>query len=83
MKSWKSTLGGALSAAGSMMVGIGVIPQLGGAPNKLLTIVALIGFFFNVAGTFFGHLFAADQSELIKVSQANQEPVPQNPPKQP
>jgi hypothetical protein len=76
MKSWKSTLGGALSAAGSMMVGIGVVPQLSGAPNHFLTYVALIGFVLNVLGTFFAHLFAADQSELIAVSRATQEPVP-------
>lgn len=77
MKSWKSTLGGSLSAAGSMMVGIGVVPQLGGTPSKLLTYIALTGFIMNVLGTFFGHLFAADQSELIRVRQTYQTPVPE------
>lgn len=66
MKSWKSTLGGALGAAGSMMVGIGVIPQLGDTHSRILTNIAMVGFVFNVAGTFFGHLFAADQSEVTK-----------------
>jgi hypothetical protein len=66
-KSWQTTLGGALSAAGSMMVGIGVIPQLGGQSNKLLSWVALVGFFLNVAGTFFAHLFAADAVQLASV----------------
>jgi len=66
---WKSTLGGAFGAAGTMMVGIGVVPQLGGTPNKFLTYVALVGFGFNVVGTFLGHLFAADASELKSVQQ--------------
>lgn len=56
---------------------IGVVPQLGGTPSKLLTYIALTGFIMNVLGTFFGHLFAADQSELIRVSQTYQTPVPE------
>ena len=59
--------------------GIGIVPQLSGTPNGLLTKVALGGFVLNVLGTFFGHLFAADQSELIKTSQVTQEPVPVKP----
>lgn len=66
-KSLQTTLGGALSAAGSMMVGIGVIPQLGGQSSKLLSWVALIGFFCNVLGTFFAHLFAADARQVASL----------------
>jgi hypothetical protein len=58
--SWKTTLGGAFSAAGSAMVGIGVVPQLAGTPNKVLTYIAMAGFICNVIGTFVSHLFAAD-----------------------
>lgn len=76
MTNWQSTLGGAFGAAGTMMVGIGVVPQLGGTPNKLLTYVALIGFGFNVVGTFLGHLFAADAKQLESV-QAQMLKVPE------
>lgn len=74
-KSWRSTIGGAFSAAGSLMVGIGVVPQLGGTPNKLLSYIALAGFIFNVIGTFLGHLFAADAQELRNM-QASMMEVP-------
>lgn len=64
MTSWKSTIGGALSATGTMLVGIGVIPQLKEGPSGYLQTVALIGFALQAAGTFFGHLFAADKTEV-------------------
>lgn len=81
MKSWKSTLGGALSATGVSLVGVGVVPQLAGAPNKFLLWLAVTGFILQALGTFFGHLFAADQSELIRVSQVTQTPIPPPEPK--
>lgn len=49
------------------MVGIGVVPQLGGTPSQILTWVALVGFACNVVGTFLGHLFAADAAALRSV----------------
>jgi hypothetical protein len=58
--SWKTTIGGAFSAAGIAMIGVGVTPQLTGLPSKFLSYVAITGFIFSVIGTFLGHLFAAD-----------------------
>lgn len=68
MKSWKSTLGGALTAAGTLLMGIGITPQFyqdPGFPSKVLTWVMLTGFLLNAAGAFFGHLYAADQATLL------------------
>ena len=67
MKSWKSTIGGALSALGTALVGVGVIPQLGGVPSKVHTHIALAGFILSSLGKFFAHLFSADASELRKI----------------
>jgi hypothetical protein len=72
MKSWKSTLGGALSATGTFLVGIGVVPQLSGSSSTMLTYIALVGFFLQAAGTFFGHLFSADKSAVESVLRAQQ-----------
>ena len=68
-RSWKSTLGGALSALGTSLVGVGVVPQLSGMPSQTLTRVALAGFVFQALGQFFGHLFAADADVVTKAIQ--------------
>lgn len=65
---WKSTIGGAFSALGSMLMGIGIVPQLGGMPSKTLTVIALVGFFCNAIGSFLGHLFAADAKTVADLS---------------
>ncbi len=57
---WQTNIGGALGALGSALVGVGVVPQLAGTPNKFLTVVAIAGFFCSAAGKFFTALFAAD-----------------------
>ena len=64
-KSWKTTLGGALSALGKTLMGIGVVPQLSGEPKPFLTYVAVAGFVLDALGSFFAHLFAVDQGALI------------------
>jgi hypothetical protein len=66
MKSWKSTLGGALSALGTALMGVGIIPQLSSEPNRTLTSIALAGFICSALGQFFGHLFAADTTQVQK-----------------
>lgn len=73
MKNWHSTIGGAFAASGAMMVGIGVVPQLGGTPNKLLTWIALLGFVFNVVGVFLAHLFAADARTVTELGKQMRE----------
>lgn len=57
---YRSTLGGACSAAGTTLMGIGVITQLSGTSSKLIQGITLVGFLLTAAGQFFGHLFAAD-----------------------
>ncbi len=67
MKNWRTTIGGALGALGSALVGVGVLPQLSGVPNKFLTYVAVAGFFCSAFGKFFTSLFAADATVLKQV----------------
>ncbi len=68
-RDWKSTIGGAFSALGTSLIGIGVVPQLAGSPSKMLLYVAVAGFFCQGIGSFFGHLFAADASALDGLKQ--------------
>lgn len=68
-KSWKSTIGGAFSALGKTLMGIGILPQLSGIPSPMLTHVALAGFVCDGIGTFLGHLFAADATALQVLNQ--------------
>jgi len=65
---YKSTIGGAFSALGTTLIGVGVVPQLSGVPNKFLTYVAVAGFLFTAIGQFLGHLFAADAATLRALS---------------
>lgn len=59
--SWKTTVGGAFSALGVTLTGVGVVPQLGAnVHSTVLTNIALAGFFCTGIGTFLSHLFAAD-----------------------
>ena len=60
--SWKTTLGGALTATGHTLMGVGVVPQLGGVQSKFLLYTAAAGFVLGALGTFFTGLFAADHS---------------------
>lgn len=85
MQNWRTNIGGALGALGSTLVGVGVVPQLGGTPNKFLTYVAVAGFFISASGKFFTALFAADARQLQDLKQqvdsntafvANQPPKP-------
>lgn len=73
MRSWKTTLGGALGALGTALMGIGVVPQLSGTPSKFLTVVAGVGFACNALGIFFGHLFAVDTTTVINAMKDQQD----------
>lgn len=59
--SWQTTIGGAFSALGVTLMGVGIVPQLGNGAvaNPTLTKIALAGFICSAIGTFFSHLFAA------------------------
>lgn len=76
MRNWKSTIGGAFGALGTALMGIGIVPQLGGSPSTLLTYIALAGFICNAIGIFFGHLFAADAA-AVRGLQAQMAVVPE------
>ena len=78
---WRSTLGGACSAAGTTLMGIGVMSQFSGAHSGLIQDVTLVGFVLTAAGQFFGHLFAADSrqvNDLINEVQDVKETVVKN-----
>ena len=66
MTSWKTTIGGALSALGTTLMGVGLVPQVANGPSPLLMWVSISGFIVSALGTFFSHLFAADKSDMIK-----------------
>jgi hypothetical protein len=70
MPHWKTTLGGSLSAFGKALIGIGIVPQLGGLPSKVLTGIALAGFVIDAVGSFLGHLFAADAAQVASMATA-------------
>jgi hypothetical protein len=67
VKSYQTTLGGALGALGKALMGVGIVPQLAGTPSKFLLYVAVAGFLLDALGSFFTALFAADQSQVIKM----------------
>jgi hypothetical protein len=64
MRNWRTNLGGALGTLGTALVGIGVVPQLSGVPNKFLTYTAVAGFFLSAFGKFFHALFSADAANV-------------------
>lgn len=68
MSNLKTTIGGALSALGTTLVGVGVVPQLAGTPSKFLTYCAIAGFFCSALGKFFSALFSADAKTVQKLS---------------
>lgn len=68
MTNIKTTIGGALSALGTTLMGVGMIPQLAGTPSKFLTYCAVTGFILTALGQFFGSLFSADSATVKKLS---------------
>lgn len=70
MTSIRTTIGGALSALGTALMGVGIIPQLQGAPSPMLTNIALTGFVCSALGQFFAHLFAADAKQQRQNTEA-------------
>lgn len=72
MTHYKTTIGGALSALGTTLMGIGLVPQVAEGPSEVLTYVALSGFVLNAVGTFLVHLFAADKEEVKKLIEASE-----------
>ena len=64
MKNWRTTIGGAVSVLGTSLIAGGILPQLNGAPSKLLTYTAFTGFVLSCVGKFLTALFAADAAQV-------------------
>lgn len=63
MSSSKTNIGGALTALGTTLLGIGIVPQLSGAPSALLTGTAIGGFFIAAVGGALTGFFARDNDK--------------------
>jgi hypothetical protein len=64
IKNWRTNIGGAISVLGTSLIGFGILPQLSGAPSKLLTYTAFIGFVLSAIGKAATALFAADAAQV-------------------
>jgi hypothetical protein len=60
MKNWKTTIGGAFSALGTSLAGVGTVSALSGISPKIMCGIALGGFALSALGKFFACLFAQD-----------------------
>jgi hypothetical protein len=70
MTNWKTNLGGAVSVLGTSLIGIGLVPQVGGTPSKFLTYTAVVGFILSALGKSLTALFAADASTVKSIAAA-------------
>ena len=69
-KNWKTNLGGAISLLGTSLLGVGILPQIGGANNPVLWWIALVGFILKAIGEFLTALFAADATAMNNIAAA-------------
>jgi hypothetical protein len=76
MKSWKTTLGGALGAAGTALMGAGSLDWL---PPSHKTVIMEVGFFAGILGVLFVGLFARDNDRTSEDVGAGQPPNPTPP----
>jgi hypothetical protein len=65
MNNWKTTIGGALSALGTTLAGVGTVGCIAsladnGKVKTFIVVCTLAGFILSAVGKFFGMLFAAD-----------------------
>lgn len=67
---WRTNLGGAISVLGTSLIGIGIVPQLAGAPSKVLLWVTVVGFILSAVGKFVTALFAADAKVVGELAKA-------------
>jgi len=68
MRSWKTTLGGACSALGTFLMGIGIVPSLTNvAAAEELKWLVISGFVLQGIGNFFAHLFSVDQVSVGRI----------------
>jgi hypothetical protein len=68
MKNWRTNLGGAISVLGTSLIGLGILPQLSGASNKLLTYTAFVGFVLSAFGKAATALFSADATQVNQIA---------------
>ena len=80
MTNYKTTIGGAFSVLGTTLIGVGIVPQLAGTPNQWLTYCAVAGFVCSALGKFLTALFAADATQLAKLTDQVNNTVASNKP---
>ncbi len=68
IKNWRTNIGGAVNVLGTSLVAFGVLPQLSGAPSKLLTYTAFAGFVLSAVGKALTALFAADAAQVNQLA---------------
>ncbi len=70
-KHWKTNLGGAIAITGTALIGVGIVPQIGGSSySQFLTILAIIGFVMSAVGKGVAALFAADARMVNNIAAA-------------
>lgn len=68
MTNSKTSYAGAITVLGTALMGVGIIPQLEGAPRVVLSYIAVTGFVLTALGQALGHLWAADAQTLKDVA---------------
>lgn len=66
----KTNLGGAISMVGTTLIGVGLLPQLGGAHSSVLWYIALAGFILDSIGKGATAYFAADAKVVSNIATA-------------
>lgn len=80
MKSWKTTIGGALGELGTALAGVGTVTSLvqlgnGGGPSSFTLYCTAAGFILGCIGRFFTSLFAADSGAVQKALAAHTDQI--------
>ena len=69
-KHWQTNIGGAVGTIGTVLLGVGLVPQLMGLPSKWLTGILVAGLLLSALGKGLTALFAADASVVNNVAAA-------------
>jgi hypothetical protein len=74
---WQTNIGGAIGTTGTVLLGVGLVPQLLGLPSKVLTAILVTGLVLSAIGKGMTALFAADAKTVnnvaAEVDRVNQE----------
>ena len=67
---WQTNIGGAVGTIGTVLLGVGLVPQLMGLPSKWLTGILVAGLICSALGKGLTALFAADATVVNNVAAA-------------